>query len=134
MLSAFWLLAAIGLASTSETPASDAVTSLDPGLFSGGCTPEKMSIRKEWRNMTKVEQKSYLKGVNCLMDLPAQTGLEATTNRFSDLQALHRALTDTPVGDIIHSVVSSFAIYSGRAESDRIGPIPALAPILPACI
>ncbi|GLA74820.1 hypothetical protein AtubIFM55763_006066 [Aspergillus tubingensis] len=104
MLSTVWVLAAIGLASTSETPASDAVTSLDPGLFSGGCTPEKMSIRKEWRNMTKVEQKSYLKGVNCLMDLPAQTGLEATTNRFSDLQALHRALTDTPVGDIIHSV------------------------------
>ncbi|GKZ52790.1 hypothetical protein AnigIFM49718_003442 [Aspergillus niger] len=104
LLSALWLLPAIRLVSTSATPTSDAATTLDPGLFSGGCTPEKMTIRKEWRNMTKVEQQSYLQGVNCLMDLPAQTGLEATTNRFSDLQALHRALTNTPVGDIIHSV------------------------------
>lgn len=78
--------------------------------------------------MTKVEQQSYLQGVNCLMDLPAQTGLEATTNRFSDLQALHRALTNTPVGDIIHSVVS-LARNIVKAESDGIGPILALAPV-----
>lgn len=75
------------------------------GYFTGTCTQEKMTIRKEWRNLSKVQQNKFLDAVQCLMDSPAKSGLTATTSRFSDLQALHRGMTNTAYADIIHHVV-----------------------------
>ncbi|KAJ6004732.1 tyrosinase [Penicillium herquei] len=75
-----------------------------PGYFTGTCTEEKMTVRKEWRNLSKAQQKNFLDSVECLINSPAQSGLTATTSRFSDLQALHRAKTNTAVGDVIHDV------------------------------
>lgn len=76
-----------------------------PNYFTGTCSKEKMTIRKEWRHLTKKEQSNFLDAVQCLMDKPAKSGLTATTSRFSDLQALHRGMTNTVYADIIHHVV-----------------------------
>ncbi|PYH90323.1 tyrosinase [Aspergillus ellipticus CBS 707.79] len=81
-----------------------AETSSTFDYYNGTCTSEKVRIRKEWRDLTGSEQKAYLAAENCLISLPAKSGLAATTNRFSDLQALHRGMTNTAVGDIIHDV------------------------------
>lgn len=88
-----------------------------PTFYNGTCTAETVSIRKEWRNLAESEKTAYLDAVNCLIDLPAQTSLSGVTNRFSDLQATHRDKTNATVngvyvGDIIHSVVSSFTLSS----------------------
>ena len=77
-----------------------------PGYFTVRCSKEKMTIRKEWRHLTTKQQNSFLDAVQCLMDKPAKSGLTATTSRFSDLQALHRGMTNTAYADIIHHVVS----------------------------
>ncbi|OJJ45991.1 hypothetical protein ASPZODRAFT_67720 [Penicilliopsis zonata CBS 506.65] len=101
--------------------------------YNHSCTPETVRIRKEWRNLTSTEQDEYLTAVNCLMDLPAQSGLSATTNRFSDLQALHRYFTNTPFGDIIHDVGQFFPWHRYfihleetflREECNYTGPLP----------
>lgn len=82
-----------------------------PTFFNNTCTAENLTIRKEWRNLVSDERTAYLAAVNCLMELPGQTGLSGVTDRFSDLQGLHRDKTNATVngvyvGDIIHSVVS----------------------------
>ncbi|RDW69196.1 tyrosinase central protein-like protein [Coleophoma cylindrospora] len=84
-----------------ETSSTD-TTSLT--FFNGTCTAEKITIRKEWRNLSDAEKKAYTNAELCLMELPAQTSLSGVTSRFSDLQGLHRSLTNTSVGDIIHNV------------------------------
>lgn len=83
-----------------------------PTFYNNTCTAENVSIRKEWRNLASNEKTDYLDAVNCLMSSPAGTTLSGVTNRFSDLQALHRDKTNTTVngvyvGDVIHSVVSN---------------------------
>ncbi|KAF4819272.1 N-acetyl-6-hydroxytryptophan oxidase ivoB [Colletotrichum siamense] len=65
--------------------------------FDGACTANKLTIRKEWRNMNPTEKHDFLDAQNCLMKLPAKTNLGGVTNRFSDLQALHRWLTNATV-------------------------------------
>lgn len=113
-----------GHASTQETI---------PGYFSGSCTKEKMTIRKEWRHLSKVQQNDFLDAVQCLMDKPAKSGLTATTSRFSDLQALHRGMTNTAYADIIHHVVGhSNSCFVFKANSHKLGSIPSLAPLLHA--
>ncbi|GCB27455.1 tyrosinase [Aspergillus awamori] len=109
-------------------------TSYDiPGFFSRNCTREKMTVRKEWRHLTTQEQNSFLDSVQCLMNKPAESGLTATTSRFSDLQALHRGMTNTAYADIIHHVGQFLPwhryymhIYEAllRNECGYDGPIP----------
>lgn len=76
-----------------------------PGFFTGSCTQEKMTIRKEWRHLSKSEQNKFLDAIQCLMNSPAKSGLTATTSHLSDLQTLHRGMTNTTYADIIHHVV-----------------------------
>ncbi|RAL08047.1 uncharacterized protein BO97DRAFT_462029 [Aspergillus homomorphus CBS 101889] len=73
-------------------------------LYDGTCTRERFQTRKEWRNLDRAQQQAYLDAVQCLIDLPADTGMEHTTSRWSDLQALHRFFTETERGGIIHNV------------------------------
>lgn len=75
------------------------------GFFSEGCTEDRMTVRKEWRHLTGPQHQAFLDALQCLMEKPAQSGLTATTSRFSDLQALHRGMTNTAYADIIHHVV-----------------------------
>ncbi|RAK81955.1 tyrosinase family protein [Aspergillus fijiensis CBS 313.89] len=106
------LTTALALAASATTaaavPASaqkrESTTDYIPSYFTDGCTKEKMTIRKEWRHLTTQEQSHFLDALQCLMDKPAQSGLSATTSRFSDLQALHRGMTNTAYADIIHHV------------------------------
>lgn len=65
------------------------------------CTPDTIQTRIEWANMACGDQQSYLKAVKCLMQLPAQTGIEGTVTRFDDMNAMHQAQAKT-----IHLVVS----------------------------
>lgn len=104
-----------------------------PGYFDGSCTKEKMTIRKEWRHLSRVQQTDFLDAVQCLMDQPAKSGLTATTSRFSDLQALHRGMTNTAYADIIHHVVGrDHSCFVIKTKPKQIGPIPSLAPLLHA--
>ncbi|KAF4417048.1 monophenol monooxygenase [Fusarium acutatum] len=41
--------------------------------------------------MASDDQQSYLKAVKCLMQLPAQTGIEGTVTGFDDMNAMHQA-------------------------------------------
>ena len=98
-----------------------------PEYFTGSCSKERMTIRKEWRHLTANQQNKFLDAVQCLMDKPAKSGLTATTSRFSDLQALHRGMTNAAHADIIHHVVSRPLLvltivsnhYVERANSSR---------------
>lgn len=65
------------------------------------CTPETIQTRVEWANMADTDKHSYLKAVNCLMKLPAQTGINGTVTRFDDMHAMHQVQTKE-----IHIVVS----------------------------
>ncbi|KAL4816198.1 hypothetical protein BDW67DRAFT_185023 [Aspergillus spinulosporus] len=58
------------------------------GFFSEGCTEDVMTVRKEWRHLTGPQQQAMLDALH----------------RFSDLQALHRGMTNTAYADIIHHV------------------------------
>ncbi|EXL68034.1 hypothetical protein FOPG_15880 [Fusarium oxysporum f. sp. conglutinans race 2 54008] len=50
----------------------------------GTCTPETIQTRIEWANMANADKESYLKAVNCLMQLPAQTGINGTFTSWWD--------------------------------------------------
>jgi tyrosinase len=65
------------------------------------CTPETIQTRIEWANMANDDKQSYLKAVKCLMQLPAQTGINGTVTRFDDMNAMHQVQAKT-----IHLVVS----------------------------
>ncbi|PSR88711.1 tyrosinase [Coniella lustricola] len=105
-----------GAAIANARPAHDSVTQSKAAtsttaatFFEGTCTAEKVTIRKEWRKMTRAEKDAYLEAEKCLFNLPANTTLDGVTTRFSDLQALHRAYQNVTqdsqfVGDIIHNV------------------------------
>ena len=67
------------------------------------CTPEKIKIRPEWTNMANTDKHAYLKAVNCLMELPAKTGINGTVTRFDDMHAMHQVQSKD-----IHIVVSLF--------------------------
>ncbi|PQE32034.1 tyrosinase protein [Rutstroemia sp. NJR-2017a WRK4] len=68
-------------------------------FYNGTCTPEKITVRKEWRNLSAAQKTAYLEAELCLMALPAQTTLSGVTSRFSDLQALHRSKTNVTLDD-----------------------------------
>lgn len=137
-------LALAASATAAAVPASaqkrESTTDYIPSYFTDGCTKEKMTIRKEWRHLTTQEQSHFLDALQCLMDKPAQSGLSATTSRFSDLQALHRGMTNTAYADIIHHVGQFLPwhryymhIYETllRDECGYTGSIPYAAPIPP---
>ncbi|CBF83990.1 hypothetical protein AN2799.2 [Aspergillus nidulans FGSC A4] len=84
------------------------------GFFSEGCTEDRMTVRKEWRHLTGPQHQAFLDALQCLMEKPAQSGLTATTSRFSDLQALHRGMTNTAYADIIHHVNEQLDADSGN--------------------
>jgi tyrosinase len=65
------------------------------------CTPETIQTRIEWANMADTDKQSYLQAVNCLMRLPAQTGINGTVTRFDDMNAMHQVQSNE-----IHIVVS----------------------------
>ncbi|KAJ5302189.1 tyrosinase [Penicillium antarcticum] len=91
------------------------------GFFTGTCTEKEMTVRKEWRNLSKTEQNNFLDAVQCLMDKPPKSGLAATTSRFSDLQALHRGMSNTAYADIIHHVdgrFSNYTLHIGPGDED----------------
>ncbi|EWG48604.1 hypothetical protein FVEG_08309 [Fusarium verticillioides 7600] len=45
--------------------------------------------------MASGDHQSYLKAVKCLMQLPAQTGIEGTVTRFDDMNAMHQVQAKT---------------------------------------
>lgn len=65
------------------------------------CTPETMKTRIEWANMAEADKHSYLKAVNCLIELPGQTGINGTLTRFDDMHAMYQVQAKE-----IHLVVS----------------------------
>jgi tyrosinase len=89
--------ALLGLVAITSATSSSTITS--------ECTENRVTTRKEWRHLTGQQQQDFLDALQCLMDKPAQSGLSAATSRFSDLQALHRGMTNTEYADIIHHVV-----------------------------
>jgi tyrosinase len=54
------------------------------------CTPETVKTRVEWANMKTADKLDYTRAVNCLMKLPAQTGINGVVTRFDDMNAMHQ--------------------------------------------
>ncbi|PYI33283.1 tyrosinase [Aspergillus indologenus CBS 114.80] len=98
----YFILSLLALATASQPPRPG--PTVDSNLYGGDCTRERLQTRKEWRNLDRSQQEAYLDAVQCLIDLPAETGMAYTTSRWSDLQALHRYYTNTEYGDVIHNV------------------------------
>ncbi|KAI7781608.1 Di-copper centre-containing protein [Diaporthe eres] len=46
-------------------------------------------VRKEWRALSNIQQRSYIDAVLCLQDISAKSGFEPAKNRFDDFQAIH---------------------------------------------
>lgn len=65
------------------------------------CTPETVQTRVEWANMETTDKLDYTRAVNCLMKLPAQTGIKGVVTRFDDMNAMHQVQSND-----IHIVVS----------------------------
>lgn len=125
-------LIAVGTAQAASVPrvralstpgelAHKAAKSTQATFFNGTCTKDNVRIRKEWRNMSKAEKSAYLEAEKCLYSLPAQTNNTGVDSRFSDLQGLHRSLTNVTmdglfVQDIIHNVVSDRTFQLDRFD------------------
>lgn len=75
-------------------------------FFNNTCTPETVTIRKEWRSLTHTEKIAFVDAELCLMALPNKTDLPGSTTRFDDFQAAHQQGTNDTYGDIIHYTVS----------------------------
>ncbi|KAL2264061.1 hypothetical protein VTK26DRAFT_2847 [Humicola hyalothermophila] len=55
-----------------------------------GCTKDKVRVRKEWRNMSLEDRKSYQEAVQCLMQKPSRhQGLDGVRSAWDDYGALH---------------------------------------------
>lgn len=54
------------------------------------CTKEKLSIRREYGDLTKDERKDYVTAMLCLMNKPPKlTQYPGVTNRYEDFVAVH---------------------------------------------
>lgn len=51
--------------------------STGPRFYNGSCTPETITIRREWRTLSAEEKAAYIQAQQCLIKLPAQSGLQA---------------------------------------------------------
>ncbi|KAI9055630.1 hypothetical protein LZ554_000574 [Drepanopeziza brunnea f. sp. 'monogermtubi'] len=113
MLSITVLLGLMTLASAAQYVATSYADTTLPGrylpasvtdrtFFNGSCTPEKLTIRKEWRSLTHDEKMAFIDAELCAMALPNKTDLPGSTTRFDDFQAAHQQGTNSTYGDIIH--------------------------------
>lgn len=106
--------AILGATAASASIVSDETTNTTSlHFYEGTCTPETITVRKEWRNLSDAEKTAYFETELCLMSLPAQTDFVGVTSRFTDLQGLHRDKTNQTwngifLQDVIHNVVSHF--------------------------
>lgn len=82
----------------------------DQHFYNGTCTPENISVRKEWRSLTHEEKMAFVNAELCVMSLPGTSGLPGAVSRFDDFQASHQQGTNTSDGDMIHYTVSSITI------------------------
>lgn len=76
---------------------------------SSTCSPENISVRKLWENLTSDERIAYTDALNCLMEKPAKTPSDVAAGaktRYDDFIVTHINQTLS-----IHSTVS-FLIYS----------------------
>jgi len=58
----------------------------------GTCTPEKLSVRREWATLPREERVAYTDAVNCLHKLPARTPASVAPgakSRYDDLVVTH---------------------------------------------
>ncbi|KAF8066692.1 hypothetical protein FPV67DRAFT_1781199 [Lyophyllum atratum] len=72
----------------------------------GACTSDTKLLRKEWRQLTTVEQQLYITAERCLQTLPSKTGLPGAVTRFDDMQAIHQIQSET-----IHNVGQFLAFH-----------------------
>lgn len=73
--------------------------STDSDLENGGeCTPENMRVRRDWRDFSPEQRKSYIQSVLCLQKLPSQTPSDlapGARSRYDDFVATHINQTQT---------------------------------------
>lgn len=54
--------------------------STSPRFYNGSCTADTITIRREWRTLSVEEKAAYIEAQQCLIRLPAQSGLQATVS------------------------------------------------------
>lgn len=73
--------------------------STDSDLENGGeCTLERMRVRRDWRDFSYKQRKSYIQSVLCLQKLPSQTPSDlvpGARSRYDDFVATHINQTQT---------------------------------------
>ncbi|KAA1102057.1 hypothetical protein PGT21_035558 [Puccinia graminis f. sp. tritici] len=65
---------------------------LVPGQSVGGRTCPKITTRKEWRQLSRETQASYIKAVKCLTTKPATLRTRFRLRRYDDFQYVHSTL------------------------------------------
>lgn len=84
---------------------------------SSTCSPENISVRKLWENLTSDERIAYTDALNCLMEKPAKTPSDVAAGaktRYDDFIVTHINQTLS-----IHSTVSSLINLSSLGEKKR---------------
>lgn len=64
----------------------------------GECTPENVRVRRDWRDFSSEQRKSYIDSVLCLQKLPSQTPSDlapGARSRYDDFVATHINQTQT---------------------------------------
>lgn len=59
---------------------------------SGGCTMEKLQVRRDWRAFSRAQKRAYIESVLCLTHLPPITPAKdagGAKNRYDDFVAVH---------------------------------------------
>lgn len=108
------------------------INSTSPRFYNGSCTADTITIRREWRTLSTEEKAAYIEAQQCLIRLPAQSGLQATVCACVPPQSIGITwLTSTPkdlalqrppgIPQVLHR-------HHLRRHNPLRRPVPTLAP------
>lgn len=61
---------------TNQVSSTNVTASPLPKFYNGTCTPETVTIRREWSSLSNEEKAAYIQAQQCAMSLPAQTTMK----------------------------------------------------------
>ncbi|CAL5875210.1 uncharacterized protein PFLUO_LOCUS9514 [Penicillium psychrofluorescens] len=85
------------LARSALNLALDIVINNTTSQESGGCTMEKLRVRRDWRAFSRAQKRAYIESVLCLTHLPSSTPAKdarGAKNRYDDFVAVHIVKSD----------------------------------------
>ncbi|KAL8713748.1 MAG: hypothetical protein Q9220_002274 [cf. Caloplaca sp. 1 TL-2023] len=88
------------------------------------------SVRREWRNLSSLEQTSYITAVKCLMNSPPQIA-ENNGSRYEDFAYAHQSYWDWTLDSprLSHSPIFSSSPTTGFGSNGNSSSTPLSAPV-----